>query len=221
MSNKILLFLFNLSITFCIQSQTSTSVEIISNPISYNQDRIHLSLEYLKERHGLVQSFPTIIPKIIVLHYTAGGTLMSNFSYFNNTRIEAARGYNKNKSLLNVSAHYLVDRDGKIYQLLPDTLFARHTIGLNYCAIGVENVGSNTEPLTDAQINSNAKLVRHLRGLYNIEYLIGHSEYGKFRNTSIWKETNPSYFTGKDDPGKMFMQKVRELVKDLKLKYQP
>jgi hypothetical protein len=85
----------------------------------------------------------------------------------------------------------------------------------------VENVGSNTEPLTDAQITSNAKLVRHLKGLYNIEYLIGHSEYGQFRNTNIWKETNPSYFTGKDDPGKMFMQRVRELVKDLKIKSQP
>jgi N-acetyl-anhydromuramyl-L-alanine amidase AmpD len=216
-----LFFYFSIFLAFSIQSQTSTLVEIISMPISYNQERVRLSLEYLRDRHGLIQTTPMIIPKIIVLHYTAGGTLNGNFSYFNKTTIEDERRYNKNQSLLNVSAHYLVDRDGKIYQLLPDTLFARHTIGLNYCAIGVENVGSNTEPLTDAQITSNAKLVRHLKGLYNIEYLIGHSEYGQFRNTNIWKETNPSYFTGKDDPGKMFMQRVRELVKDLKIKSQP
>lgn len=54
-----------------------------------------------------------------------------------------------------------------------------------------------------------------------IEYLIGHSEYGIFRNSKLWKETDPNYFTAKEDPGKDFMSKVRLLVTDLHLKDKP
>lgn len=218
------LFLFTLShIIFSLNliSQDSNGINIIKRPISYSKERIKLSIEYLKLRHNIIQSTPTISPKIIVLHYTAGGTLNSNFNYFNNTKIENGRQFNKNQSLLNVSAHYLIDRDGKIYQLMEDTLFARHTIGLNYCAIGIENVGSKQEPLTALQISSNAKLVRHLTEKYSIEYLIGHSEYAAFRKTAFWKETNPGYFTAKEDPGEIVMKNIRALIKDLKLKYQP
>lgn len=220
--NRAILSLFFLPLCILGWSQTPPpgidKIVIVNKPISYNATRIRLSLEYLKERHGLIQQHPTINPRIIVLHYTAGGTMQSTFNYFNNTEIEDGRAYNKKQSTLNVSSHYLVDRDGTIYQLLPDTLFARHTIGLNYCAIGIENVGSKTNPLTDAQVISNAQLVRYLSAKYNIEYCIGHSEYGQFRKTKFWKETNESYFTGKDDPGEMFLKKVRNLIRDIPFK---
>ena len=49
---------------------------------------------------------------------------------------------------VNVSAHFLVDRDGTIYRLMPETRLARHVIGLNWCAIGIENVGGPESPLT-------------------------------------------------------------------------
>jgi N-acetylmuramoyl-L-alanine amidase len=212
---------FYLLCTYIGYAQTSSTINIISKPIVYNQERIQLSIDYLKQRHNLIQSTATITPKIIVLHYTAGGTLESNFNYFNNVKIEGARAYNKNQSPLNVSSHYLVDRDGSIYQLMPDTFFARHTIGLNYCAIGIENIGSKAEPLTEEQAIANAKLVRHLKSKFAISHLIGHYEYGKFKGTKLWRETNPSYFTGKDDPGSDFMVKVRSFIKDLKLKYTP
>ena len=213
------LFLFLFSYTFIGQNKNPISINKM--PIVYNQERIKLSLEYLKERHNIIQSTPTIVPKIIVLHYVGGGTLKSSFNYFNNIRIENGREYNKKQSQLNVSAHYLVDRDGEIYQLLSDTLFARHTIGLNYCAIGVENIGGKDNPLTEKQIIANAKLVRYLKSKYPIEYVIGHSEYGKFRKSKLWKETSATYFTGKEDPGIAFMQKVRIHIKDLNLKYEP
>jgi N-acetyl-anhydromuramyl-L-alanine amidase AmpD len=202
-------------------SQEASGLKIIQKPITYDEERINLSIAYLKERHGLVQKNPSISPKIIVLHYTAGGTLTSNFNYFNPTRIENARALNKSQSPLNVSAHYLIDRGGEIYQLMEDTWFARHTIGLNYCAIGIENVGSKAQPLTDAQVAANAKLIRHLASKYPVEFVIGHSEYGKFRGSTWWKETNTSYFTGKEDPGALFLQKVRNKIKDLKLKSEP
>ncbi|RZL33481.1 MAG: N-acetylmuramoyl-L-alanine amidase, partial [Pedobacter sp.] len=116
---------------------------------------------------------------------------------------------------------YMVDRDGTIYRLMPDNYFARHVIGLNYCAIGVENVGSADFPLTDAQLKANEQLVRYLAKKYKIEYLIGHYEYSKFKGTSLWKETNPNYLTGKTDPGVSFMERIRNNVKDLLLKGVP
>jgi N-acetylmuramoyl-L-alanine amidase len=183
--------------------------KIIQKPIIYNQARINLSIQYLQQRHGITQTTATIVPKIIVLHYTAGGTLQSNFNYFNKVEIEGARTINKKQSTLNVSAHFLVDRDGTVYQLMPETYFARHTIGLNYCAIGVENVGSKTQPLTNAQAAANISLIQYLQGKYAIEHVIGHNEYLQFKNTKWFKETNPAYVTYKEDPGVGFMKKVR------------
>lgn len=209
---------------FCFgfaQKTANKQIEIIDKPIVFDSNRTALSLEYLRNRHGLNQSSPVIDPKIIVLHYTSGGTLNSNFNYFNNSEIENARTLNKKQSKLNVSSHFLVDRDGKIYRLMDETLFARHTIGLNYCAIGIENIGSKKNPLTPEQVQANIELVRYLSDKYDIKYLIGHSEYGKFRNSKLWKETNPDYFTYKDDPGDDFMKKVRAGVKDLNLKKEP
>lgn len=196
-------------------------LNIIKRFVNYDKERIQLSLDYMKKHHNLIQSEPTIIPKMIVLHYTAGGTVDSNFNYFNKTKIETQRKYIKNHSPLNVSAHYIVGRDGKIYQLMPDNMFARHTIGLNYMAIGIENVGSKEKPLTEAQVKANADLIKHLVKKYDIEYLIGHFEYGIFRNTPLWKEMDKNYFTGKVDPEKKFMIKVRSLVSDLNLKNKP
>jgi len=208
-------------ISISCSAQNDTSLHIIQLPINYSKERIDLSIEYLKTRHGITQSTPTIIPKIIVLHFTGFGTIKTIHEYFNAPTIEESRQLNKKVSALNVGSHYLIDRDGSIYQLIPDTLFARHAIGINYCAIGVENIGSEKEPLTEAQVISNAKLVHYLCAKHNIEYLIGHEEYIQFRNTTLWKETDPKYITYKNDPGKSFMESVRILTKDLNLKSNP
>lgn len=212
-----LLFLLILNFSPAQQSE----FKIVNKPINYSEERIRLSLEYLKDHHGLTQKTPTIVPKMIVLHYTAGGNVESNHQYFNKTHLESARNTLKKQSTLNVSSQYIVDRDGTVYQMMEPNMFARHTIGLNYCAIGVENIGSKKQPLTEKQVAANAQLVRYLTKKYKIEYLIGHSEYGVFRNSKLWKESDPKYFTGKEDPGKDFMSKVRLQVADLKLKDKP
>ena len=199
----------------------SNSLTIIEKPIKYSKLRESLSIKYLKERHSLLQNRPTIKPKIIVLHYTDGGTIHSVYDYFNTEKIEDSRKFNKAQSELNVSSHYLIDRDGTVYHLVCDTLFARHIIGLNYCSIGVENIGSKSNPLTEKQVISNVKLVKYLCSKYPIEYLIGHSEYSNFRLSKYWKESNANYFTYKDDPGVDFMKKVRSCLTTYKLKQTP
>ena len=116
---------------------------------------------------------------------------------------------------LNVSAHYLVDRDGTIYKLMPDHWMARHVIGLNHYAIGIENVGGlHSKPhLTAAQAQADADLIIFLKNKYpSIHYLIGHMEYLKFRRTSLWLEKDIHYQTIKSDPGEAFMRRVREIV---------
>jgi N-acetyl-anhydromuramyl-L-alanine amidase AmpD len=214
---SILLLLF-ISINSWAKYDTLPVFHTIEKRINYSEKRKRLSVEYLQKRHGLEINTPIIKPKIIVLHFTEGGTIKSVFNYFNNETIEPARTFNKRQSDLNVSAHYLIDRDGTIYHLVADTLFARHTIGLNYCAIGVENIGSVSNPLTEKQVAANVALINYLSKKYAIEYVIGHSEYGKFRKTPLWKETDPSYFTGKADPGESFLKQVREGIKKLKVK---
>ena len=204
-----------------VKSQQNNTLKIVEKPIIYNLERKRLSIEYLKARHNINVAEPKIEPKIIVLHFTDGGTINSNYNYFNNVRIENGRKLNKDQSSLNVSAHYLIDRDGTIYHLIADTLFARHTIGLNYCAIGIENIGSITMPLTYAQVIANSNLIISLCKRYKIEYLIGHSEYTKFRNSFLWRETNKNYFTFKNDPGELFLKEVRKRIDYLNLKNKP
>ena len=61
-------------------------------------------------------------------------------------------------------AHFVIDKDGTIYQLVPLTIRCRHTVGLNYTAIGIEHVGTAArEILGDpAQIAASLKLTRWL-----------------------------------------------------------
>ncbi|MGB5321411.1 peptidoglycan recognition protein family protein [Lutimonas sp.] len=114
-------------------------------------------------------------------------------------------------SALNVSAQFLIDQNGKIYRLLPETTMARHVIGLNHCAIGIENVGGTTDmPLTKKQLKSNIKLVKYLKNQFpKIDYLIGHFEYTHFEDHPLWLEIDQGYRTEKTDPGKDFIENIR------------
>jgi N-acetyl-anhydromuramyl-L-alanine amidase AmpD len=176
----------------------------------------------MNEHYGMTPEIPMIEPKMVVLHWTAIPTFAGSFEAFYPALLPASREKIATASVLNVSVPYLIDRDGSIYQLMPDTLCARHVIGLNYCAIGVENVGDGDEyPLTEAQLASNINLVRYLAVKYDIQYVIGHHEYKKFIGHSLWKEKDPNYLTEKSDPGDEFMQKVRSQLSDLNLKPLP
>lgn len=193
--------------------------KIIDRPIIYDSIRKALSIQYLKERHRLIQTEPTLTPKMIVSHWTAIPTLEGSFNAFNPVTLKGRKELIQ-ASPLNVSIHFLVDRDGTIYRLMPENMMARHVIGLNWCALGIENVGDgNKFPLTEAQLKANIFIVKYLKKKYpTIEYLIGHLEYTSFQNTPLWKETDPNYRTGKDDPGIDFMKKLRKGVQKLNLK---
>jgi N-acetyl-anhydromuramyl-L-alanine amidase AmpD len=191
----------------------------VDKPIIFNDEREILTLEYLSKRYGLEKDDPIIVPKMIVLHWTVIPTLEKSFEAFNNPSLPNWRPDIKDVSGLNVSSQFMVDRDGTIYRLMPETTMARHVIGLNHCAIGVENVGGDTDqPLTKAQLKSNIWLVRYLEQKYPIDYLIGHYEYTRFENHPLWLEKDDGYRTKKTDPGTAFMRRVRKAVSDLNFK---
>ncbi|WP_266202672.1 N-acetylmuramoyl-L-alanine amidase [Pontibacter kalidii] len=210
------------AVSLCLLSACAgQAFQIQEKPIVFDEERQQLSLEYMEARYNMKQDAPYIQPKMIVLHWTAIPTLERSFAAMNPTLLPGARTEIGAASNLNVSAQFLVDRDGTVYRQLPDTAFARHVIGLNHCAIGVENVGGGKEGMTKAQLKANEDLVRYLKSKYDIEYLIGHYEYQDFEGHPLWKEVDAGYRTKKVDPGEDFMQKIRERVKDLGLKGSP
>jgi N-acetyl-anhydromuramyl-L-alanine amidase AmpD len=216
LKNTCLLFVFIPLIFSC----NAPTFRIFEKPIVFDEEREKLSLEYLKVRHGLEKETATIEPTMVVVHWTAVPTLEATFDVFNPVQL-GGRPELTTASNLNVSAHFLVDRDGTIFRLLPDTTFGRHTIGLNYTAIGIENIGGPDDPLTKAQLKANADLIRYLNKKHKLTYMIGHHEYYDFQGSEIWKETDPNYLTQKQDPGPKFMKQLRKKLSDLNLKSKP
>jgi N-acetylmuramoyl-L-alanine amidase len=213
-------FIGTLILTLLTSFASAQTFRIFEKPIVYDEERELLSLEYLEKRHAIIKEKATIVPKMVVVHWTAIPTLEGTFDAFNPTKL-GGRPELTSASNLNVSAHFLVDRDGTIFRLLPDTTFARHTIGLNYMAIGIENIGGPEAPLTKAQRKANAELIKYLHKKYSITYVIGHHEYYAFQGSSLWKETDPNYLTQKQDPGDRFMKKLRKSLAPLNFKYTP
>lgn len=193
-----------------------TKLSIVQKPIIFTQKRIEMTRNYIKEHYGLDVKDITIVPKTIVLHWTAIMSFKKSFERMNPELLLTDRADIANASALNVSAHFLVDRDGTIYQLLPDNWMARHVIGLNYSSIGVENVGGEAnkkEDLTPAQLQANIRLVNYLKAKYpSIKNVIGHHEYMEYENTPLWLEKDKSYRTIKADPGDKFMNDVRSAI---------
>ncbi|MEZ4366464.1 MAG: peptidoglycan recognition family protein [Kofleriaceae bacterium] len=191
---------------------------IVDWPIPWPPERAALMLDYRRAHEDPAATDLTIRPTTIVLHYTAGGSAKGTHRYFSRTEIEPGRAALRAAGVVNVSAHFLVDRDGTIFRLVPEDRMARHCIGLNHNSIGVENVGDEDRwPLTDAQIEANAQLVRHLVARWPITRLIGHYEARLLDGTPAFVERDPSFRNRKPDPGPRFMEAVRARVADLGL----
>ncbi len=94
-----------------------------------------------------------------------------------------------------VSAHYVIGRNGEVYQLVDEKNVAYHAgksslpdgrIGLNSCSLGIEMVCSYTEPITDIQMESLVKLTKDIQSRYKIKYVLRHSDIAPGRKTDPW-----------------------------------
>jgi N-acetylmuramoyl-L-alanine amidase len=191
-------------------------IELVDAPLVWSDERVRLTLEYRRAHADPEAVDLAIEPRAIVLHHTGGSSAAGTRAYFDHVRIEASRRALARGGAVNVSAHFLVDRDGTIYRLQPETRFARHCIGLNHLAIGIENVGDGRRyPLTEAQVIANAALVRHLAARFPITHLLGHHEVMGFRDHAYYVEIDRSYRNTKPDPGPAFMQRVRARLAEI------
>jgi len=200
-------------------------LKIIDKPINFGAKRIAMTKQYIKQHYGKTVQNIEITPKIILLHWTAEMDFEKSFKRLEPEKLLTDRKDIAKASLLNVSAQFLVARDGTIYSLMPENWMARHVIGLNYSSIGVENVGgkdNKKDDLTPAQVQANIDLVFYLKSKYpSIEYLVGHHEYKQMERTSLWLEKDKGYRTVKSDPGDAFMHKVHSETRFLGLKRAP
>ena len=74
----------------------------------------------------------------------------------------------------------MVDTDGTIYQLVSLSIRCRHTVGLNWTAIGIEHVGTSDAGILDnpKQLHSSLMLTLWLMSKFHISLgdVIGHNE---------------------------------------------
>ena len=192
---------------------------ILDKPITFDQQRLSLSKQYISEHYGLKPPDITIVPRFIVIHWTAENDFNKSFNHFKDSTLSSGRADIKKASSLNVSAHFLIDTDGTIYRLMPENFMARHTIGLNYSSIAIENVGgeNSIDNLTPLQLQANIQLVKYLKEKYqSLEYMIGHHEYTHCKDSPFWLEKDKNYITVKYDPGKPFMHKLRQSLPNFK-----
>lgn len=212
----------NSLMVLCVVScpQPAQALEIIDRPIRFDEERLRLSLAYIRQHYGLKPKDIQIVPRAIVVHWTATPSLEGVWRGFNRTRMRSSRRRLLRGGLVNVAAHFLVGRDGTVYRLMPETWMGRHCIGLNYDSIGIENVGGGRRwPLTRAQLIANKALIRYLVGKHpTIRYMLGHMEWKRFERAPFFRELDPTYRNAKADPGPRFMRSLRIGLKDLKLK---
>lgn len=173
-------------------------------------------------------------PTVVVVHYTAIPSLEQTLQVFRAPTIDGGRGQVSAAGAANVGIQFVVDREGTIFALFPETTMARHCIGLNHTAIGIENVGaadisrnalrggpSAPGSLTPAQLAANVRLISDLASRYpSLRWMIGHSEYRDFEHPAhparaLFREALPDYRTEKVDPGKRFMKALRGRLKRL------
>jgi N-acetylmuramoyl-L-alanine amidase len=143
-------------------------------PIPYGAARKRQMAAYSLRHYG-EDTYVLSDPKVIVEHYTETATAGEAYNTFAPDVPD-----NEFHELPNTCAHFLVEPSGRIDQLVPLSLRCRHTVGLNWTAIGIENVGfSDREILDDrAQIDASLRLTRWLRcrEAISLDDVIGHNE---------------------------------------------
>jgi len=112
-------------------------------------------------------------PNFVIIHHTAQNACDSTLRTFTLPRTQ-------------VSAHYVICKDGTIHHMLNDYLRAWHAgnskwgnvTDVNSISIGIEIDNNGFEPFTDAQINSLLQVLKKLKKENNIPAanFIGHSD---------------------------------------------
>jgi N-acetylmuramoyl-L-alanine amidase len=147
---------------------------IVLKPIPFDAHRRAEMAQYAARHYGL-HTWRLEHPKVIVEHYTASDSFSSAWNTFANDAPDSEL-----HELPGTCAHFVIDRDGTIYQLVPLNTMCRHTVGLNWTAIGIEHVGTSDASILQnpKQIAASLKLTLWLMHRFDISLpnVIGHNE---------------------------------------------
>ena len=147
---------------------------IVSRPIPFGKQRRREMAAY-SQRHYGHRTARLRAPKVIVEHYTANHSFTATWNTFASDAPDPELGERPG-----TCAHYVIDDDGTIYQLVSLRWRCRHTVGLNHTAIGIEHVGTSDGAVLDRRkvLKASLELTAWLRCRFNIRVrdVIGHSE---------------------------------------------
>jgi len=133
--------------------------------------------------------------KLLVIHNISlppgefGGPAVTQL--FTNTLDTESHSYYAQLKGLEVSAHFLIRRNGEIVQFVPCSKRAWHAgvsswrgrSACNDLSIGVELEGSDYVPFTDQQYTALVRLTRLLQRTYPIHAVVGHADIAPGRKT--------------------------------------
>ncbi len=145
---------------------------IVWKRIPFGKRRKRQTAVYSKRHYG-ERTYVLADPNVIVEHFTDGESLQSAWNYF-------AANVRHLGEMPGVCSHFLVDADGTIVQLVNLSLRCRHTIGLNYTAIGIEMVGTSDREILrrPPELRAALRLTLWLVARFGIQVrnVIGHAE---------------------------------------------
>lgn len=148
--------------------------QIVQKPIPFPQARKDQMAAYAQRHYG-IDSYALRDPKVIVEHYTVTSNAQAAYNTFAPDVPDSEL-----HELPGTCAHFVIDTDGTIYQLVPLTIMCRHTVGLNYTSIGIEHAGFSDRQILDnpRELQASLALTRWLRCRYGIAIsnVIGHNE---------------------------------------------
>lgn len=148
--------------------------QIVAKPIPFGAARRGETAAYSRRHYGTA-AWRLTNPRVIVEHYTANGSFSATWNAFAADTPDGELG-----ELPGTCAHFVIDSDGTIYQLVPLTTRCRHTVGLNWTAIGIEMVGASDAAIlaNPRQLQASIALTVWLMDRYGIALgdVIGHSE---------------------------------------------
>jgi beta-N-acetylhexosaminidase len=147
---------------------------IVQKPIPFGAQRRSEMAAY-SERHYGRETARLRDPRVIVEHYTANTSFSATWNTFASDAPDPELGEKPG-----TCAHFVIDADGTIYQLVPLRWRCRHTVGLNWTAIGIEHVGTFDSAVLDRPrvLRASLRLTRWLRcrDAIRVRDVIGHAE---------------------------------------------